>query len=126
MARVLEIWRSWSVRRRLAVVGSAAVVVVGGVALVAYLVTKRPADVSNDVPFHAQKPQSSKTVDWPLYGPKLAQVGLTFGADDVDGVSPVEETGEGRRRAPLEEIRRNITAASGEPIERDGLFRPRR
>jgi aminodeoxyfutalosine synthase len=65
-------------------------------------------------------------VDWPLYGPKLAQVGLTFGADDVDGVSPLEETGEGRRRAPLEEIRRNITAASGEPIERDGLFRPRR
>jgi len=65
-------------------------------------------------------------VDWPLYGPKLAQVGLTFGADDVDGVSPLEETGEGRRRAPLEEIRRNIAAASGEPVERDGLFRPRR
>jgi aminodeoxyfutalosine synthase len=65
-------------------------------------------------------------VDWPLYGPKLAQVGLTFGADDVDGVSPLEETGEGRRRAPLEEIRRNIAAASGEPIERDGLFGPRR
>jgi aminodeoxyfutalosine synthase len=65
-------------------------------------------------------------VDWPLYGPKLAQVGLTFGADDVDGVSPLEDSGEGRRRAPLEEIRRNITAASGEPIERDGLFRPRR
>ena len=65
-------------------------------------------------------------VDWPLYGPKLAQVGLTFGADDVDGVSPLEETGEGRRRAPLEEIRRNIAAAGGEPIERDGLFGPRR
>ena len=26
-------------------------------------------------------------VDWSLYGPKLAQVALTFGADDVDGVS---------------------------------------
>jgi len=65
-------------------------------------------------------------VDWRLYGPKLAQVGLTFGADDVDGVSPLEETGEGRRRAPLEEIRRNIAAAGGEPIERDGLFAPRR
>ena len=26
-------------------------------------------------------------VDWPLYGPKLAQVGLTVGADDVDGVA---------------------------------------
>jgi aminodeoxyfutalosine synthase len=65
-------------------------------------------------------------VDWPLYGPKLAQVGLTFGADDVDGVSALDDTGEGRRRAPLEEIRRNIVAASGEPVERDGLFRPRR
>jgi aminodeoxyfutalosine synthase len=65
-------------------------------------------------------------VDWPLYGPKLAQVGLTFGADDVDGVSALDETGEGRRRAPLEEIRRNIVAAGGEPVERDGLFRPRR
>ena len=74
MARLLEIWRSWSVRRRLAVVGSAAVVVVGGVALVAYLVTKRPADVSNArSPFHEQKPQSSKTVDWPLYGHDTAR-----------------------------------------------------
>jgi len=61
-------------------------------------------------------------VDWRLYGPKLAQVGLTFGADDVDGVSPLDESGEGRRRAPLEEIRRNIRAASGEPAERDARF----
>jgi outer membrane protein assembly factor BamB len=73
MARVLEIWRSWSVRRRLAVAGSAALVVVGGVGIVAYLVTKRPADVSNDVPFHAQKPPASKTVDWPLYGHDTAR-----------------------------------------------------
>ena len=27
-------------------------------------------------------------VDWLRYGPKLAQVALTFGADDIDGVSP--------------------------------------
>lgn len=64
-------------------------------------------------------------VDWTLYGPKLAQVALTFGADDVDAVSPEEETGQGRRRAPLEEIRRNIRAAGQEPIERDGRFEPR-
>ncbi len=64
-------------------------------------------------------------VDWAVYGPKLAQVALTFGADDVDRVSPLDDTGEGRRRAPLEEIRRNIVAAGGEPVERDGLFRPR-
>jgi len=61
-------------------------------------------------------------VDWSLYGPKLAQVALTFGGDDVDGVSAVDDMSLGRRRAPLEEIRRNIVAASGEPAERDGLF----
>jgi aminodeoxyfutalosine synthase len=61
-------------------------------------------------------------VDWSLYGPKLAQVALTVGADDVDAVSPEDDTTGGRRRAPLEEIRRNIRAAGQEPIERDGRF----
>ena len=61
-------------------------------------------------------------VDWSLYGPKLAQIALTVGADDVDAVSPEDETGEGRRRAPLEEIRRNIRAAGQEPVERNGRF----
>ena len=64
-------------------------------------------------------------VDWQRYGPKLAQVALTFGADDVDAVSPVDDVAEGRRRAPLEEIRRNIRAASAEPVERDACFRVR-
>ena len=61
-------------------------------------------------------------VDWPRYGPKLAQVALTFGADDIYGVSPSDEAPEGRRRAPVEEIRRNIEAAGFEPVERDGRF----
>jgi len=61
-------------------------------------------------------------VDWLLYGPKLAQVALTVGANDVDAVSPLDDSGEGRRRAPLEEVRRNIRAASLEPVERDGRF----
>ena len=61
-------------------------------------------------------------VDWQRYGPKLAQVALTFGADDIYGVSASDETTEGRRRAPLEEIRRNIEAAGFEPVERDGRF----
>jgi hypothetical protein len=61
-------------------------------------------------------------VDWSLYGLKLAQVALTFGADDVDAVSAVDDLSEGRRRAPLEEILRNIRAAGLEPIERDGRF----
>ena len=61
-------------------------------------------------------------VDWSLYGPKLAQVALTVGADDVDGVSAEDESPEGRRRAPLEEIRRNIIAAGQRPVERNGRF----
>ena len=61
-------------------------------------------------------------VDWLRYGPKLAQVALTFGADDIYGVSASDEAPEGRRRAPLEEIRRNIEAAGFEPAERDGRF----
>jgi CofH/MqnC C-terminal region len=65
---------------------------------------------------------ASIQVDWSLYGPKLAQVALTFGADDVDGVSPEDDTGEGRRRAPLAEILCNIRAAGHEPFERNGRF----
>jgi aminodeoxyfutalosine synthase len=61
-------------------------------------------------------------VDWQRYGPKLAQVALTFGADDIDNVSASDDAPEGRRRAPLEEIRRNIEAAGFEPAERDGRF----
>ena len=63
-------------------------------------------------------------VDWQLYGPKLAQVALTMGADDIDNVSPLE--GDlGRRRSPLEEIRGNIIAAGLEPSERDGSWTQR-
>jgi aminodeoxyfutalosine synthase len=61
-------------------------------------------------------------VDWLRYGPKLAQVALTFGADDIDGISPSDDAPEGRRRAPLEEVRRNIEAAGYTPVERDGRF----
>jgi aminodeoxyfutalosine synthase len=61
-------------------------------------------------------------VDWLRYGPKLAQVALTFGADDIDNVSATDEAPDGRRRAPLEEVRRNIQAAGLEPAERDGRF----
>jgi aminodeoxyfutalosine synthase len=64
-------------------------------------------------------------VDWALYGPKLAQVALTVGADDVDGVSALDDSPDGPRRAPLEEILRNIRAAGFEPLERNGSFEPR-
>jgi aminodeoxyfutalosine synthase len=61
-------------------------------------------------------------VDWPRYGPKLAQVALTFGADDLDGIPASDDAPDGRRRAPVEELRRNIEAAGFEPAERDGSF----
>jgi aminodeoxyfutalosine synthase len=65
---------------------------------------------------------ASIQVDWSRYGPKLAQVALTVGADDVDAVSAEDDTAQGRRRATLEEIRRNIRAAAQEPVERNGRF----
>jgi hypothetical protein len=63
-------------------------------------------------------------VDWALYGPKLAQVALTVGADDIDGVLAVDPGALGPRRSALEEIRTNIRAAALEPVERNGRFEP--
>ncbi|HET7217595.1 MAG TPA: hypothetical protein VFJ02_06085 [Vicinamibacterales bacterium] len=61
-------------------------------------------------------------VDWPLYGPKLAQVALTVGADDIDGVAAVDAGVLGTRRSPIEEIKNNIRAAALDAIERNGRF----
>lgn len=91
------------------------------------LATFRPTTGYEDVKMVALARLAAPTVpsiqvDWRRYGPKLAQVALTFGADDVDGVSGSDAAPEGRRRAPLEEIRRNIEAAGLIPVERDGRF----
>ena len=61
-------------------------------------------------------------VDWSLYGPKLAQVSLMFGANDIDMVSPLDSEDLGRRRAPLEEITRNVHASALIPAQRNGRF----
>jgi aminodeoxyfutalosine synthase len=61
-------------------------------------------------------------VDWALYGPKLAQVALTFGADDIDSVAAADDETKGHRRSPVEEIRRSIKAAGFEPVERNATF----
>jgi aminodeoxyfutalosine synthase len=61
-------------------------------------------------------------VDWPLYGPKLAQVALTMGADDVDGVVAADPGTLGARRSALEEIKMNIRAAGFNPVERNGKY----
>jgi len=57
-------------------------------------------------------------VDWALYGPKLAQVAIAYGADDLDAVSPYDDPAAGARRAPRAEIERHIRAAYAEPAER--------
>ncbi len=61
-------------------------------------------------------------VDWRLYGPKLAQVALAFGANDIDRVSPFDSLENDRRRGPLEEIKNNIHSASLEPVQRNCRF----
>lgn len=64
-------------------------------------------------------------VDWMRYGPKLAQVALAFGADDIDNVPADDDAPDGPRRSPLADIRRNVEAAGFVPVERDGDFRRR-
>ena len=58
-------------------------------------------------------------VDWAQYGPKLAQVALTFGANDLDRVSPLDDETLGRRRMAVEDVKRNIAAAGFTAVERD-------
>jgi 2-iminoacetate synthase ThiH len=57
-------------------------------------------------------------VDWTQYGPKLAQVALTFGANDLDRVSTIDDESLGRRRTSVEDVRRNIAAAGFTAAER--------
>ncbi len=56
-------------------------------------------------------------VDWAQYGPKLAQVALTFGANDLDRVSTDDDASLGRRRTSVEDVKRNIVAAGFTPVE---------
>jgi hypothetical protein len=59
-------------------------------------------------------------VDWRQYGPKLAQVALTFGANRLDCVPVDDDPALGRRRSRVEEVRRNIEAAGFTPVEWSG------
>lgn len=54
-------------------------------------------------------------VDWALYGPKLAQVALVFGADHLDSVAAVSDPSLGVRRDTVQDVERNIRAAGFEP-----------
>jgi aminodeoxyfutalosine synthase len=57
-------------------------------------------------------------VDWSQYGPKLAQVALTFGANDLDRVSTVDDESLGRRRTAAADVQRNVAAAGFSAVER--------
>ena len=65
----------------------------------------------------ASSPTPFVEVDWTLYGPKLAQVALTFGADFLDAVPATTDNSLGRRRGTVEDVERNIRAAGYEPQE---------
>jgi aminodeoxyfutalosine synthase len=66
---------------------------------------------------------------WQMVSPKIAQIALRFGADDIDGTVIEEKiyhdagatTPQGLRR---NDLMRLITEAGREPIERDTMYRP--
>jgi aminodeoxyfutalosine synthase len=66
---------------------------------------------------------------WQMLTPKIAQIALRFGADDMDGTVIEEKiyhdagatTPQGMRRQELERL---IRSAGREPVERDTLYRP--
>jgi aminodeoxyfutalosine synthase len=66
---------------------------------------------------------------WVMITPKLAQVALRFGADDLDG-TVVRETiyhmagAETAQAMPVAELERVIREAGFRPVERDTLYRP--
>ena len=65
---------------------------------------------------------------WQMLGPKIAQISLRFGADDIDGTVVEEKiyhdagatTPQGLRRSELERL---IREAGREPVERDTMYR---
>ena len=64
----------------------------------------------------------SVQVDWVLYGPKLAQVAIEYGADDIDAVAAMDIEKLGVRRSPKADIERQIRSAFAEPAERNGRY----
>jgi aminodeoxyfutalosine synthase len=66
---------------------------------------------------------------WVMIGEKLAQVALSFGADDLDGTIVEEKIthmagAESPKGLAREEMERMIRAAGYRPVERDSFYRP--
>jgi outer membrane protein assembly factor BamB len=67
---LLDRWRSWSVRQRLALAGAAALVCAGAI-VGAYLILKRPGDIQNPgAAFKGKEKEleEKENVNWPMYG----------------------------------------------------------
>jgi aminodeoxyfutalosine synthase len=66
---------------------------------------------------------------WVMIGEKLAQVALSFGADDLDGTIVEEKIthtagATSAKGLTREELVRMITSAGFEPVERDAFYNP--
>ncbi len=66
---------------------------------------------------------------WVMLGEPLAQVALSFGADDLDGTIIEEKIShmagaQSARGLPREKLREMIRRAGFEPVERDAFYRP--
>jgi aminodeoxyfutalosine synthase len=65
---------------------------------------------------------------WPMLTPKLAQVSLNWGVDDLDGtvvyydITKREGAGTTHQELTVDQIRRLILEAGCEPVERDTLY----
>jgi aminodeoxyfutalosine synthase len=66
---------------------------------------------------------------WIMHGPKLAQVSLNWGVDDIDGtviyydITKRQGGGTTHQELSVDQLRRLIVEAGREPIERDTLYR---
>ena len=66
---------------------------------------------------------------WIMQSPKLAQVSLEFGVDDIDGtvvyydITKREGAGTTRQELSVDQLQRLITEARCTPVERDTLYR---
>jgi len=67
---------------------------------------------------------------WIMQTPKLAQVSLNWGVDDIDGtvvyydITKREGDGTTRQELTIDELKRLIVEARCQPVERDTLYRP--
>ena len=67
---------------------------------------------------------------WIMQTPKLAQISLNWGVDDLDGtveyygITRRATHGTARQHLSVDQLRRLIREAGGIPVERDTLYRP--